>query len=123
MESIIPHRPRDRIRLAAASLHLAAFAVHGATAWTAPTPPLPVIIDTVIGDAFVVATALADPRLQIVGITAAWGDTRTRTLLVRRLLAALGRTDIPVAEGPATPNATQFSQKQWAPRALPPRTR
>jgi hypothetical protein len=27
----------------------------------------------------------------VIGITTAWGDTHTRTLLVRRLLAALGR--------------------------------
>jgi len=83
--------------------------------------PIPVIIDTDAGDdiddAFALATALADPRLEVLGITTAWGDTRTRVLLVRRLLAALGRTDVPVAQGPATANTTPFTQRQWAERA------
>ena len=77
-----------------------------------------VIIDTDVGDdiddAFALVIALGDPRLEVLGITTAWGDTHARTLLVRRLLAALGREDVPVAEGPATPNATPFTQKQWA---------
>jgi inosine-uridine nucleoside N-ribohydrolase len=81
-------------------------------------PPVPVIIDTDIGDdiddAFALAIALTDPRLEVIGITTAWGDTRTRTLLVRRLLAALGRADVTVAQGPSTPNAIRFTQKQWA---------
>jgi inosine-uridine nucleoside N-ribohydrolase len=80
--------------------------------------PQPVIIDTDIGDdiddAFALAVALADPRLKVIGITTAWGDTRTRTLLVRRLLATLGRLDVVVAQGPATPNAVPFTQRQWA---------
>jgi inosine-uridine nucleoside N-ribohydrolase len=84
--------------------------------------PQPVIIDTDVGDdiddAFALAVALKDPRLNVIGITTAWGDTRTRTLLVRRLLASLGRTDVMVAEGPATPNRTPFTQKKWASGAL-----
>ena len=80
--------------------------------------PQPVIIDTDIGDdiddAFALTIALQDPRLEVIGITTAWGDTRTRTLLVRRLLATLGRRNIIVAEGPATPNSVPFTQKKWA---------
>ena len=87
------------------------------TATAAPRPQ-PVIIDTDIGDdiddAFALAIALEDPRLEVIGITTAWGDTRTRTLLVRRLLASLGRRDVVVAQGPATPNSVPFTQKQWA---------
>src|SRR6266436_1020154 len=78
----------------------------------------PVIIDTDVGDdiddAFALTIALQDPRLEVIGITTAWGDTRTRTLLVRRLLATLGRKDVVVAQGPRTPNNVPFTQKKWA---------
>jgi inosine-uridine nucleoside N-ribohydrolase len=78
----------------------------------------PVIIDTDVGDdiddAFALTIALQDPRLEVVGITTAWGDTRTRTLLVRRLLETLGRKDVIVAQGPETPNSVPFTQKKWA---------
>ena len=84
----------------------------------ASTTPQPVIIDTDVGDdiddAFALAVALKDPRLNVIGITTAWGDTRTRTLLVRRLLETLGRKDVVVAQGPETPNRTPFTQKKWA---------
>jgi inosine-uridine nucleoside N-ribohydrolase len=99
----------------------------GATAAAAPgaQPPmgqpvvgLPVIIDTDIGDdiddAFALTIALLDPRLDVIGITTAWGDTSSRTLLVRRLLATTGRQNVVVAQGPATPNKTPFTQKKWA---------
>jgi inosine-uridine nucleoside N-ribohydrolase len=83
---------------------------------------LPVIIDTDIGDdiddAFALVVALNDPRFEVLGITTAWGDTHLRALLVRRLLAAAGREDVPVAEGPPTANSTPFTQKQWALGAL-----
>ncbi len=79
---------------------------------------MPVIIDTDVGDdiddAFALAVALEDPHFEVLGITTAWGDTRTRTLLVRRLLATLGRHDVVVAQGPATANPVPFTQKKWA---------
>ena len=82
------------------------------------TQRLPVIIDTDIGDdiddAFALTVALLDPRLEVIGVTTAWGDTRTRTLLVRRLLATLGRRDVPVAQGPATQDVVPFTQRRWA---------
>jgi len=78
----------------------------------------PVIIDTDVGDdiddAFALAIALQDPELEVIGITTAWGDTRTRTLLVRRLLETLGHKDVIVAQGPETPNSVPFTQKKWA---------
>jgi inosine-uridine nucleoside N-ribohydrolase len=81
-------------------------------------PPLPVIIDTDVGDdiddAFALAIALQDPRLEVIGVTTAWGDTHTRALLVRRLLAALGRRDVMVAQGPATTSTVPFTQRKWA---------
>jgi inosine-uridine nucleoside N-ribohydrolase len=101
--------------LCAAALALARVGVTDA----APvTPRQPVIIDTDIGDdiddAFALTIALLDPRLEVLGVTTAWGDTRSRTLLVRRLLATLGRRDVLVAQGPATPDVVPFTQKQWA---------
>jgi len=89
-----------------------------ATTGSQPAMGQPVIIDTDIGDdiddAFALTIALQDPRLNVIGITTAWGDTRTRTLLVRRLLTTLGRQNIVVAQGPATPSKTAFTQKKWA---------
>ena len=79
---------------------------------------IPVIIDTDVGDdiddAFALVIALQDPRLEVIGITTAWGDTHTRTLLVRRLLETLGRKDVKVAEGPATQSQAAFTQQTWA---------
>jgi inosine-uridine nucleoside N-ribohydrolase len=101
--------------LCAAALMLARVGLTDAAPVTAPQP---VIIDTDIGDdiddAFAVALALQDPRLEVIGVTTAWGDTRTRTLLVRRLLATLGRRDVVVAQGPATEDAVPFTQRKWA---------
>jgi inosine-uridine nucleoside N-ribohydrolase len=102
--------------LAAALLSVA---THAAAEAAAPaTAPLPVIIDTDVGDdiddAFALVIALQDPRLEVLGVTTAWGDTRTRVLLVRRLLATLARPDVLVAQGPATANTVPFTQKKWA---------
>jgi inosine-uridine nucleoside N-ribohydrolase len=101
--------------LCAAALSLARV---GLTDAAPDTPRQPVIIDTDIGDdiddAFALTIALQDPRLEVLGVTTAWGDTRTRTLLVRRLLASLGRRDVVVAQGPATQDAVPFTQRKWA---------
>src|SRR5882724_10770274 len=102
----------------AACLFWAALAFGGSIEPAKASGSQPVIIDTDIGDdiddAFALAVALQDPRLDVIGITTAWGDTRSRTLLVRRLLSTLGRQNVPVAEGPSTPNKTPFTQKKWA---------
>jgi len=104
--------------LAAALLSVATHAAANAAAPAATGPPLPVIIDTDVGDdiddAFALAIALQDPRLEVLGVTTAWGDTRTRVLLVRRLLATLGRPDVVVAQGPATASPVPFTQRKWA---------
>jgi len=90
----------------------------GAATTATTVHPLPVIIDTDVGDdiddAFALTLALKDPRVEVIGVTTAWGDTRTRALLVRRLLATLGRRDVVVAQGPATVNAVPFTQRKWA---------
>ncbi len=82
------------------------------------TPPQLAIIDTDIGDdiddAFALALALKSPELKILGITTAYGDTELRARLVDRYLAAVGRSDIFVAAGVATPHDNIFSQAAYA---------
>jgi purine nucleosidase len=67
--------------------------------------PRPVIIDTDGGvdDAAALWWALLDPRLDVVAVTIVWGnvDLGTAAGAVLRVLAAAGRTDIPVALGDA----------------------
>ena len=104
--------------LAATPVAATPMAARPVAAPSAAASPEPVIIDTDVGDdiddAFALAVALQDPRLKVIGITTAWGDTWTRTLLVRRLLASLGRKDVVVAQGPQTPNNVPFTQRHWA---------
>ncbi len=116
MAAVMKHVPvRAACLVCAAALALAQV---GVTDAAPATPRQPVIIDTDIGDdiddAFALTIALLDPRLEVLGVTTAWGDTRTRTLLVRRLLATLGRRDVQVAQGPATPDVVPFTQRKWA---------
>lgn len=94
----------------------------GAAAQAAPAPqasgnPQLVIIDTDIGDdiddAFALALALQSPEIRILGVTTAFGDTSLRARLVDRYLRAVGRADIPVAEGVRTPD-THFTQAAYA---------
>src|SRR4051794_19112050 len=69
--------------------------------------PRPVIIDTDGGvdDAAALWWAITDPRLDVVGITIVWGNVSLDIAAgaVLRVLAAAGRTDIPVALGEAGP--------------------
>jgi inosine-uridine nucleoside N-ribohydrolase len=117
MTPVLGHLHPCRILAVAAAL-LCALAPAVPVAAPPPAVRERVIIDTDVGDdiddAFALVSALSDPGLEVVGITTAWGDTHTRTLLVRRLLAALGRADVPVAEGPPTPNKVPFTQRRWA---------
>lgn len=78
-----------------------------------------IIIDTDIGDdvddAFVVALALKSPEFEILGFTAAFGDTPARARMLDRLLGEAGRGDIPVAMGAASKvNLNGFSQRPYA---------
>jgi purine nucleosidase len=87
---------------------------------SSPTPALPekVIIDTDIGDdiddAFAIALALRSPELQILGITTTFGDTETRAKLLDRFLAEVGRPEIPVAAGAASPPKSTLTQRRYA---------
>jgi purine nucleosidase len=90
-----------------------------AKAQQAAQPQL-VILDTDIGDdiddAFALALALQSPELRILGVTTTFGDTELRARLVDRYLAAVGRSDIPVAAGVATPHSNVFTQAAYAMR-------
>jgi purine nucleosidase len=89
-------------------------------AQSSPSAPLPekVIIDTDIGDdiddAFAVALALRSPELQILGITATFGDTETRARLLDRFLSETGHPEISVAAGKPTPPKSNFTQRRYA---------
>src|ERR1700691_1753317 len=85
---------------------------------TTPTEKQKVIFDTDIGDdiddAFALALAVSRPRLEVIGVTTAWGDTDLRARLAARLLKAMGREDIPVTAGPKTHASSIFTQARWA---------
>ena len=92
------------------------------SSWTQSSPTLNdarmVIFDTDIGDdlddAFALALAVSTPRLEVLGVTAAWGDTDLRARLAARLLKQTGHSDIPVAAGPKTDAKSTFTQRRWA---------
>ncbi len=77
-----------------------------------------VIFDTDIGDdiddAFALALAVSSPKLEVMGVTTAWGDTDLRARLTARLLRAMGHAEIAVTAGPKTHASSTFSQARWA---------
>jgi hypothetical protein len=60
----------------------------------APSGKQKVIFDTDIGDdiddAFALALAVSSPKLEVIGVTTAWGNTDLRARLAERLLKAMG---------------------------------
>jgi inosine-uridine nucleoside N-ribohydrolase len=77
-----------------------------------------VIIDTDVGDdiddAYALAWALSSPKLDVRLITASFGDTALRARMLRRMLGEIGRGNVAIGAGPATPPATVFTQAHWA---------
>jgi purine nucleosidase len=69
--------------------------------------PLPVFVDTDIGDdiddALALALLLCSPEVSVVGISTVFGDTYLRTRLAAYLLQVYGSASIPVAAGQARP--------------------
>ncbi|MGB9145553.1 MAG: nucleoside hydrolase [Acidobacteriaceae bacterium] len=92
--------------------------LHAQEAAAAAGPKEKVIIDSDIGDdiddAFALALAVSSPRLQVLGVTTAWGDTDLRARLATRFLVQTGHGDIPVAAGPRTHSTNTFTQERWA---------
>ncbi|MFP5236804.1 MAG: nucleoside hydrolase [Acidobacteriota bacterium] len=110
-------------------LFFAALATSLSFAQTAPAshdqqataaPPQLAILDTDIGDdiddAFALALVLRSPEIKLLGITTTYADTELRARLVDRYLAAVGRSEIPVAAGRITPHANIFTQAAYANR-------
>jgi purine nucleosidase len=77
-----------------------------------------IILDSDIGDdiddAFALALAETSPKLQLLGVTTAWGNTDLRARLTARFLEETGHGDIRVYAGPATHTNSPFTQAKWA---------
>jgi purine nucleosidase len=69
--------------------------------------PIPVILDTDIGDdiddALALSFALQSPELQLLAVTTVLQDREGRASLVWKILTLFGRTDIPVGVGAEQP--------------------
>jgi len=82
--------------------------------------PEKVIFDTDIGDdiddAFALELALSSSKVQVLGVTTAWGDTDLRARLSARLLASTGHANVPVYAGPKTEAHNTFTQARYAER-------
>ncbi len=88
------------------------------SATPATNAKMKVIFDTDIGDdiddVFALALLVAQPNVELLGVTTAWGDTALRARLTERFLTAIGRTDVPVYAGPQTTEHTVFTQATYA---------
>jgi inosine-uridine nucleoside N-ribohydrolase len=86
---------------------VAALAVGCALPAAAQQARTKIVFDTDIGtdidDAWALGYVLKSPSLELVGVTISDGDTAQRARLACKLLARLGRTDVPVAAGRRTP--------------------
>lgn len=127
-----PTKMGETMRAIIAAFLAAVFLTAGGLA-QAQTAKEKIIIDTDIGDdvddAFAVALALKSPEFEILGFTAAFGDTPARARMLDRMLAEAGRGDIPIAMGAAAKvNLSGFSQRHYAeggnvaPRSYPDAT-
>ena len=79
--------------------------------------PIPVILDTDIGndidDTWALAMLLKSPELDVKLIVSATGDTLYRTKIIARMLEIAGRTDIPVGVGVPFDHGCRYSQAAW----------
>ena len=68
--------------------------------------PIPVLIDTDIGDdvgdALALALACRSPEIDLVGVTTVHGDTLVRAHMARKVLDAFGAAHVPVVPGSGT---------------------
>jgi len=96
------------------ALLLPAFTVADAAA-PAP-PPIPVILDTDIGDdiddTWALVLALKSPELDVRLVVTDFGNTEQRAKLVARVLELAGRTDIPIGIG-IKENDDPGPQAEW----------
>ena len=92
-------------RLRVIAVVLSTLAIGPAVA--AQTPKTRILLDTDIGtdidDAWALGYVVKSPSLELLGVTIADGDTAQRARLACKLLARLGRPEVPVAVGRRTP--------------------
>ena len=114
MEANVGLETRAGIRLAWLVAALAVLLPGVAPA--APRTPVIIAADPGddIDDAYAIAWALRAPELDVRAIVTSFGDTRLRDRMVRRMVATLGRRDVPIGHGVATKPATVFTQQAWA---------
>jgi purine nucleosidase len=91
------------------------------------TARLPVLFDTDIGsdidDAVALAYLMRHPRCELLGVTTVTGDTRKRAALAEMILAAGGRSDVPIHAGtgpvlftgPGQPEVPQYDAVRHRP--------
>ena len=83
--------------------------------------PIPVIIDTDIGDdvddALALALAVSSSEIELVGVTTVFQCAEPRARLAAHLLAAFGRQDVPVHAGTDRPLLGQL-RPDWVPNQL-----
>jgi inosine-uridine nucleoside N-ribohydrolase len=96
---------------------LAALALCAPLALASPAaPPIPVILDTDIGDdiddTWALALALKSPELDVRLVVTDFGNTVQRAKLVARVLELAGRTDIPIGIG-VKENDDPGPQAEW----------
>lgn len=86
-------------------------------ATAAPVPLGKVILDTDIADdiddAYALALLATTPGGKLLGVTTTFGETGKRAQVAAKLLAALGRSDVPVYAGRTGPSAIG-RQYDWA---------
>lgn len=87
-----------------------------ALAQEAPATPMPVVLDTDIGsdidDTWALAHVLKSPELDLQMVLCATGNTRYRGRVAAKMLEGAGRTDVPVALGPADGSYHEY-QRPW----------
>ena len=78
--------------------------------------PVPVILDTDLGDdiddTWALAMLLGSPQVDVKLVVTASDDTETKTRLVAKILERMGRTDIPLAKGVKNSD-NKINQAQW----------
>ena len=111
----MPTPPRALIVLLAVPA-LALGAAPSTAGSPAPRPPIPVILDTDIGDdiddTWALALALKSPELDVKLVVTDYGNTEQRAKLVARVLELAGRTDIPIGIG-IKENDDPGPQAEW----------
>lgn len=84
-----------------------------------------VIIDTDIGDdiddAFALASLIAEPEADLLGVTTVYRNTAQRAQLAQKLLLAAARTDVPVLAGECVPRKEKIRPFPWEDDFFPER--